>query len=191
MRDDFDLEIFHRDGSYLILAHAFGVAVRSEDLQAGMAEALARIDEVGDWYRKAGVEPPSVGPSRHAARERNADRSRTRSRLMEYVPPALVSGAVLSGLILLSSVPLFSAVARLNRTFEYITSGASAAKIQNFGHNAIDMVIRAGDAMDKVTPERKQELRLAVRKIMKGLAPVIEEVGDSGEHEPPTTPPAR
>ncbi len=36
MSEDFDLEILHRDGSYLIMARAFGVVVRTTDLQAGI-----------------------------------------------------------------------------------------------------------------------------------------------------------
>jgi hypothetical protein len=63
--------------------------------------------------------------------------------------------------------------------------------INGLGRSAIDVLVKTGDAMDKVTPQRKEELRQAVRRIMKGLEPIIEEVGDSREPKPPTAPPTR
>jgi hypothetical protein len=194
--EDFDMEILRRDGTYLVLARAFGVVVRNNDLQAGVDEALARISAANDLYREAGLEPQLSEDWRpRRVRYRGEldlrDRRFYTSRLMEYLLPALVSGVVLAGLVLLSSVPLFSAVARLNRTLEDLSAVTSSAMIEHFGHNAIEAFVRTGNAMDKVTPQRKEELRQAVHKIVSGLAPIIQEVGDSVERNPPTTPPAR
>ncbi len=196
MSEDFDLEILHRDGSYLIMARAFGVLVHHKDLQAGISEALTRIREVSALYRQAKIKPglskewspQSIWGDANSPDTSGRPGQRRFDRLVEHVAPALVSAVVLSGFMLLASLPLLSAMSRLDNMLEEFTS---AAGIGNFAKTAFTVVIRFGDAMDKVTPEHKQELRLAVRKIMKGLAPIIEEVGDSGEHEPPTTPPAR
>ncbi len=196
MSEDFDLEILHRDGSYLIMARAYGVVVQQKDLQAGISEAVTRIGEVSALYRQAKIKPQlsKEWSPQSAWRDANGpDPLRPSAqwsfyRIVEHVSPALVSGVVLSGFILLASLPLISAMSRLNSMLGDVTS---TARIGNFAQTAFTVVIRAGDAMEKVTPQRKEELRQAVRKIMKGLAPIIEEVGDSIEHEPPTTPPAR
>ena len=44
------------------------------------------------------------------------------------------------------------------------------------GHDAANLIVQIGATMDEVTPERKEELRLAIRKIMRGLFPLIDEV---------------
>jgi hypothetical protein len=166
-------------------------------MQAGIEEARKRIAEVQELYREAGLDPQlSAGwrPRRkiHLLRGPEPARDEVNSpRLMEFVLPTLVSGVVLASFILLATVPLFSVLARLNRTLEDVSAVTSTAMIENFGHNAIEVFVRTGDAMDRVTPQRKEELRQAVRKIMNGLAPIIQEVGDSVERNPPTTPPAR
>jgi hypothetical protein len=195
MSEDFDLEILGRAGSYLIVSRAFGVAVRNSDMEAGIKEALKRIAEVRELYLEAGLEPQLSGdwPPRRA---RNFLRGRETVRddaqsLKDYIPPALVSGVILAGFVLLSTVPLISVLAHFNRTLEEASTVTSNAMIHNLGRSAVDMIVKTGNAMDMVTPQRKQEVRLAVRKIMNGLAPIIEEVGDSREPDAPTPPPAR
>jgi hypothetical protein len=193
MSEDFDLVVQSRKGSNLIVARAFGVVVRSTDLQAGIKEAVERIAEVDKLYREEGVEPElsDDGLAGRASLQKDARRSPASARIMDVLPQALVSGVVISCLILVASIPIFSVLARLNRTLEDVTGNTSNSAIQNIGRNAVDFIIRTGDVVDKVTPQRKEELRLAVRKIMNGLAPIIQEVGDSVEHDAPTEPPAR
>ena len=47
------------------------------------------------------------------------------------------------------------------------------------GRFVIDRFVALGDTIEHDTPERKRELHLAVRKILVGLQPVIEEVRDT------------
>jgi hypothetical protein len=179
MTDDFDLEIRHRNGAYLIIARSYGVAVRSKELEAGLEEAIARVNAVAEIFREANLAVPLAG-------EHRLPRGYQAARLADYLPPAVVGGVVLSVFVLLASMPLFNAVASLNQIVEQVS------RFENVGHNVARMLIRAGNAMDNVPPERKEELRLAVRKIMRGLDPIIEEVGDSvGRNPSPMPPPPR
>ncbi len=57
MTKSVDLEVFYRDGSFLIVAPEFGVVARGDDISAGMQDALQKVEIVERLYREAGVEP--------------------------------------------------------------------------------------------------------------------------------------
>jgi hypothetical protein len=163
MSEDFDLEVRRRSGSYLIVARDVGVIVKSADLHAGLEEARERIALAKDLYREAGLQPERAEPMP----------SSTKISWRDVLAPALVSGLTLSGLLLFASVPMVGAVARLTAAIGEARSGIDAG---NLGRSTVDSIVALGNTMDKVTPERKQELRIAVRRIMGGLSPVIEEI---------------
>ena len=182
MNEDFDLEIRRRSGSYLIVARDIGVIVKSTDLNAGLEEARERIALVMDLYRQAGLQPERSEP---------VPPHRVKVNWKDVLAPALVSGLTLAGLIIFASVPMVGAAARLTSAIGTLGEARIGLDATSLGRNTIDSIIALGYAMDKVTPERKQELRIAVRSIMRGLSPIIEEVragtneNDSGAPPPP------
>ena len=159
-----DFEIFFKNGSYLIVAPEFGVVARGADVNASLQEAVEKVKAVEGLYREAGVQP---------VKPQAAGTSGTWWR--DTLPPAIVSGIVTGGLLLLASVPLISAAARVSSSLENLSNVGLGKSTDQIGRSALDAVVKLGAAMDDVTPTRKEELRLAVRRIMNGLSPVFEE----------------
>lgn len=166
MTDRADFEIFYRNGSYLIVAPEFGVVARGADVNSSLQEAVEKVRAVEGLYREAGVQP---------LKERaDAVAAQAGSRWRDAVPVAIVSGAIMSGLLLLGSVPLVSAATRVASSIEDLRNVGIGKSTDQIGR-ALDAVVKLGAAMDKVTPSRKEELRIAVQRIMNGLAPVLNE----------------
>ena len=164
-----DLEVFCRDGSFLIVAPEFGVVARGNDISAGVQDALQKVETVERLYREAGVEP--------ARRPPRTAKTQSAARWGDSIPPAVVSGLIMSALVFLASIPLVSASTHLSSMVEDLALVGRVPNAERLSSDALNSVVKLGASMEKVTPQRKEELRLAVRRIMNGLAPVLEEVG--------------
>jgi hypothetical protein len=171
-----DLEVFCRDGSFLIVAPEFGVVARGNDINASLQDALQKVEAVQRLYREAGVEP-TRRPSR-------TSRTQSAARWGDSIPTSVVSGLIMAALVFLASIPLVSASTHLSSMVEELALVGRVPNAEQFGRKALDSAVTLGASMEKITPQRKEELRLAVRKIMNGLAPVLEEVGAA--HTPPS-----
>jgi hypothetical protein len=169
MSKSVDLEVFCRDGSYLIVAPEFGVVARGDDISAGVQDVLQKVETVERLYREAGVEP--------ARRPSRTSKTQLATRWRDTIPAAVVSGLIMSVLVFLASIPLVSASTRLSSMVENFGLVGRDPNAEQFSRKALNSVVTLGASIEKITPQRKDELRLAVRKIMNGLAPVLEEVG--------------
>ena len=67
---DVDIEVRRRDNRYVLIAHQFGVVVRSKELKSGIEELERRVAIIGDDLREAGI--PMLLGCPNGIEERNA-----------------------------------------------------------------------------------------------------------------------
>src|SRR3954447_7953445 len=158
---DLDIELFRRDNKYVLIAHRYGVVVRASDLQAGFEELEQRAAIIARDFEEVGL----------PLRTKEMPNTRTEMRLLDRVAPSLVIiitvGAVLSSVLLLASAPIVNALAGVRTGISELvrTEGNASPTIAALGRSGIDFVIKLSQTLEQVTPERKEELRTAIRKI--------------------------
>jgi hypothetical protein len=178
-RMDLDIEVCRRDNKYILIAHHYGVVVRASDLQAGIEELERRAAIIASDFEEVGV--PLHG--------RGVPNTRTEMRLLDRVAPSLVIiitvGTVLASVLLLATAPIVNALAGVRTGISELvrTEGNSSPTIAALGRSGIDFVIKLSQTLDQVTPERKEELRTALRKIAREVESIVEDVR-------PTQPPS-
>jgi hypothetical protein len=179
-RMDLDIELFRRDNKYVLIAHRYGVVVKASDLQAGLDELEQRAAIIARDFEEVGL----------PLQARGMPNTRTEKRLLDRVAPSLVIiitvGAVLSSVILLATAPIVNALAGVRTSISELvrTEGGSSPTIAALGRSGIDFVIKLSQTLEQVTPERKEELRTAIRKIAREVESIVEDV------RPPQPPPS-
>lgn len=179
-RMDLDIELFRRDNKYVLIAHRYGVVVRASDLQAGLDELEQRAAIIARDFEEVGLPLQAKG----------APNTRTEMRLLDRVAPSLVIiitvGAVLSSVLLLATAPIVNALAGVRTSISELvrTEGNPSPTIAALGRSGIDFIIKLSQTLDQVTPERKEELRTAIRKIAREVESIVEDV------RPPQPPPS-
>jgi hypothetical protein len=167
---DLDIEVRRRDGKYLLIAHQYGVVVRASDLQAGIEELERRTAIIASDLEEVGI-PLQAS----AALNRN-----TELRLRDRIAPSLVIivtvGAVLASFILLATAPIVSALAGVRAGISELARLDGSPSIAGLGRSGIDFTIKLSQTLDQVTPERKEELRTAIRKIAREVESIVEDV---------------
>jgi hypothetical protein len=169
-RTDLDIEVRRRDDKYTLIAHRYGVVVRASDLRAGVEELERRVaiiasdlDEAGTTLRESG------SPNRSAE-----------VRLFDRLGPSLLIivtvGAVLASFILLATAPIVNALAGVRAGISELARLEGSPSIAAFGRSGIDFVVKVSQTMDQVTPQRKEELRTAIRKIAREVESIVEDV---------------
>jgi hypothetical protein len=154
------------------------VVVRASDLQAGIEELEQRAAIIAKDLEEIGISPPaSASPNR-----------KTELRLFDRLAPSLVIivtvGAVLASFILLATAPIVSALAGVRSGISEFARIEGSPSLAAFGRSGIDFVIKLSQTLDQVTPERKDELRTAVRKIAREVESIVEDVRSA----PPPSP---
>lgn len=179
-RMDLDIELFRRDNKYVLIAHRYGVIVRATDLQAGLDELEQRAAIIARDFEEVGL----------PLQARAMPNTRREMRLLDRVAPSLVIiitvGAVLSSVLLLATAPIVNALAGVRTSISELvrTDGSSSPTIAALGRSGIDFVIKLSQTLDQVTPERKEELRTAIRKISREVESIVDDV------RPPQPPPS-
>ena len=169
---DLDIEVRRRDDKYILIAHHYGVVVKASDLQAGLEELERRVAIIASDFEDVGIPLRASGPSS----------TRSETRVLDRLAPSLVIivtvGAVLASVILLATAPIVNALAgvRTGITELVRTDGGPSPTIAALGRSGIDFVIKLSQTLDQVTPERKEELRAALRKIAREIESIIEDV---------------
>lgn len=167
---DVDFEVRRRDNQYVFIARQFGVVVRSKELKSGVEELERRVAIIGDDLREAGIPIPSA-PDPIARGE---------MRLVERLTPALIIivtvGAVLASFIVLATAPIVSVVANVRNAISTLVPGEGRSGIASVGRRGIDFVIAVSKTMEQVTPERKEELRSAIRQIAREVDMIVQDV---------------
>jgi hypothetical protein len=181
---DVDIEVRRRGNSYILIAHKFGVVVRSKELQPGIEELERRVAIVSADFCELGIPAPGDGaPGKRQARSEIA------------VAPSLLIivtvGAVLAAFVFLSTAPIVIAMAGLRGEISTVTRSAFASAnnepggvianepggvVARLGRLGIDFIVKFSQTLDQVTPERKEELRAAIRNIAREVNLVVEDV---------------
>ena len=179
---DLDIEVRRRDNKYILIAHHYGVVVSTSDLQAGIEELERRAAIIASDFEEVGVPLRASG----------APNTRTETRVLDRLAPSLVIiitvGAVIASVILLATAPIVNALAGVRTGISELvrTEGSPSPSIAALGRSGINFVIKLSQTLDQVTPERKEELRTALRKIAREVESIVEDV-----RSPPPPSPGR
>jgi hypothetical protein len=169
-RTDLDIEVRRRDDKYTLIAHRFGVVVRASDLRAGVEELERRVAIIASDLDEAGI----------TLRESGSPNRSTEVRLFDRLAPSLLIivtvGAVLASFILLATAPIVNALAGVRAGISELGRLEGSPGIAAVGRSGIDFVVKVGQTMDQVTPQRKEELRTAIRKIVREVESIVEDV---------------
>jgi hypothetical protein len=169
MSQDYDLQVLRRGDTHIIASRQYAVVVRNKDLVAGLREAEARIANAAAELRDAGIEPDPAELS-------SANDWQSASQLAVTFAPSIAVAAVMSAFLLVASFPLVNAVSGLRHTLSGLMPNASTDSVDAAGRIGIDYLTRVANAVEQLTPERREELRIAVRKISVNLRPVLDEM---------------
>jgi hypothetical protein len=167
---DLDIEVRRRDGKYVLIAHQYGVVVRANDLQAGIEELERRAAIIASDLKEVGIPVRASG----------SPNGNTDPRLRDRVAPSLVIivtvGAVLASFILLATAPIVNALAGVRTGISELAKLEGSPSIAALGRSGVDFVVKLSQTLDQVTPERKEELRTALRKIAREVGSIVEDV---------------
>jgi hypothetical protein len=168
-RTDLDIEVRRRDDKYTLIARRYGVVVRASDLRAGIEELERRVAIIASDLDEAGI----------TLRESGSPNS-TDVRLFDRLGPSLLIivtvGAVLASFILLATAPIVNALAGVRAGISELARLEASPGIAAVGRSGIDFVVKVSQTLDQVTPERKEELRTAIRKIAREVESIVEDV---------------
>jgi hypothetical protein len=167
---DLDIEVRRRNNKYLLIAHQFGVVVRASDLRAGTEELERRVAVIASDLEEVGI------PLRASASPSANMEVRLRDRLAPSVVIIVTVGAVLASFILLATAPIVNALAGVRTGISELVRVEGSPSIAALGRSGVDFIIKLSQTLDQVTPERKEELRTAIRKIAREVESIVEDV---------------
>jgi hypothetical protein len=164
MKRDFNFTGQRRNNGYVFVAKQYGVVVWAAEASAGAQELESRVESVAAQFREAGVdpEPTDIGVP------------------LKSGPPGRWPKQLISILLILAFIawPVSLIYARAVSFFET-------------AEHPIVLLLRLADKVDEITPPRMDELKAAIRKIAKKIAPVMEEAKVSTTSEGPANQPVQ
>jgi hypothetical protein len=167
---DLDIEVRRRNDKYLLIARQYGVVVRASDLRLGIEELEQRAAIMAK-----DLEEIEASPQAGATPSRN-----TEPRLLDRLGPSLVIivtvGAVLASFILLATAPIVNALTGVRAGISELAKLEGSPSVAALGRSGTDFIIRLSQTLDQVTPQRKEELRIAIRKIAREVESIVEDV---------------
>jgi hypothetical protein len=161
MSVNFSFHVQKRDGRYIFSTRQYGVVVRASDPADGIREFEQRVEAVSADFREASVMPDSVELESRPGGNRS-----WRSQYLPFFIKTAVIGAV--GIWMLAVAANF---------VDESTIGTALRHPAQF-------IIRIGDTAERLPPDRLEEMKQAIRKIMTKINPLIEEI------KSPARPPA-
>ena len=175
---DLDIEVRRRNSKYLLIAREYGVVVRASDLRAGIEELERRTAIIASDLEEVGI------PLREIASPNRNTEVRLRDRLAPSLVIIVTVGAVLASFILLATAPIVNALASVRAGIAELARLEGSPSIAALGRSGIDFTIKLSQTLDQVTPERREELRAAIRRIAREVGSIVE---DARSAEPPST----
>jgi len=167
---DLDIEVRRRNSKYLLIAREYGVVVRASDLRAGIDELERRIAIIASDLEEVGI------PLRASASPNRNTEVRLRDRLAPSLVIIVTVGAVLASFVLLATAPIVNALAGVRASISELARLEGGPSIAALGRSGIDFTIKLSQTLDQVTPERKEELRTAIRKIAREVESIVGDV---------------
>jgi hypothetical protein len=175
-----DIEVRRRGSGYILIVHQFGVVVRSNDLKSGIEELERRLAIIREDFREVGIAPPS----NHAAAAK--DQPRTLDRIAPALIIIVTVASVLASFVFLATAPIVAALASVRSELSTLVSPDAGGGIANVGRRGLDFIVKLSQTLEQVTPQRREELRIAVRKIAREVDFILE---DRKAAQPPSPQP--
>jgi hypothetical protein len=174
---DLDIEVRRRNNKYVLIARQYGVVVRASDLRLGIEELEQRAAIMAKDLEEIETSPRASGPPSRSTELRPLDR----------LGPSLVIivtvGAVLASFILLATAPIVNALAGVRAGISELARLEGSSSVAALGRSGTDFIIRLSQTLDQITPQRREELRTAIRKIAREVELIVE---DARSAQPPS-----
>ena len=101
-------------------------------------------------------------------------------RVLDWlIPSAIITvtvGAVFATFVFVATAPIVTALAGLRYEMHTLFS-ADADGMAGVGHRGIDFIVKLGQTIQQVTPERKEQLRAAIRTITHEIDVIVDVTG--------------
>ena len=158
MSTEFTFITQKRDKGYKFVAKQYGVVVWATDLVSGIKDLEARVEAVITQLREAGFNVDEI--------EGEARQDPTTQTLWAQLIPFSIKATIVAAFAAIILLPIISSFAK--------AIGPSSPLVAAVEHPA-QFIIRLGDKADQVPPQTIAEVKLAVRKIVAKIGPVIAE----------------
>lgn len=168
MKPDIKVEIRRHGGQCTLVAKRYGIVVKAADLNIGFNELETRVADVRNDLIAEGIDPDRLLPS--------TDREGRWLGIIIPIIAAVLAPWVAIGLLLF--VALSPVVNALNgiKDVALTVRDVSQGDIAEVGRIETNWLVRTGDTVEQVTPERKAALLSAVKKIVRVIKPFADEV---------------
>jgi predicted RNase H-like HicB family nuclease len=171
----YEIKVIEADGVFYLRIPEFGIVSKGNDLPTAYAEIRRRLAEAIEHYRAAGLEDELPSPASRPAGGSPAQGIQT------FAIKLGITAALVAVFIGWASSPLANAVHRMEVSLHdagdrFGSALTEIASPERFGRATIDSVAKLGQALEKLTPERKEELRRSLAVIVRELQPMAAEL---------------
>lgn len=168
MKPDIKVQIRRQGGQYTLVAPRYGIVVRTSDLNTGFNELDTRATDVRNDLIAEGVDLDQQMPV--------SDREdRWLGIVVPIIATVLAPWLAIGLLLFIVLTPVVNALNGI-KDVAIAAREASQGNIAQVGRGGANWIIRTGDTVEQLSPERKTELRGAVHKIVQVLKPLADEV---------------
>lgn len=156
---------------YRFVAPQYGLVDWASDLANGAKEFEARITTVAEQLREAGFDLGEI----------NAEQQTKQPQVLLW--PFFVKAGIIAVILAAVLLPVANAISR--------TLGPESPIGDAIRHPS-ELIIRMGEKVEQIPPQRMEEVKLAVRRLVTKLGPIFEELRPLAPPNPsaPPSPPA-
>jgi hypothetical protein len=156
---EFSFIVQKMDKGYKFIAKQYGVIVWAPDIVSGIKDLEARVDTVTMQLREAGFDLDEI--------ELSGDQSTAKDTIWSQLVPFSIKVAIVAVVAAIVLIPLANVFSKI--------IGPASPLASAISHPA-QFVIRLADQAEQVPPQTIEEMKLAVRKIIAKIGPVVDEV---------------
>jgi hypothetical protein len=185
-----EIRVIEADGVFYLRMPEFGIVSKGDDLPTAYAEMRRRLAEATELYRAAGFENELPPSRRLAAGDPSVP------GIQPFAIKAGIVAALVAVFVLWAASPLANALHRLEVSLHDAGDRAESALAEiaspdRLGRATINGVTKLAQALEKLTPERKEELRQSLGVIVRELHPMTAELRPlfTTESDYPVAPP--
>lgn len=145
------------DKGYRLVAPQYGLVHWTSDLATGTKEFESRIETVGQQLREAGFDLDEI----------NMEPTKRDQQPSVLLWPFFVKAIAVAAIAAIVFIPISNS---LSRAF-----GPQSAISEAVRHPS-KLIVQMGEKADQVPPQRVEEVKAAVRKLVSKFGPVVEEL---------------
>jgi uncharacterized membrane protein len=180
-----DLSIHERNGTFKVVAPSAGIEVSAESREDALKAFAAELARVQAVMAEQGFQLPfATARGGGGAVEADTPENEAPAKISPYRRISVFwQGVIFTLLVLLgiNQLILVPALDRMEKVALYVFGGDGRDPgVRQVGRIAIDRIIDLARATEEITPERREELRKALRTISRNSRPLIDALMSEG-----------